>query len=193
MVNIAKEMQRRGLDLPLLIGGATTSKAHTAAKIAPEYENRATVYVTDASRAVNVAASLLADEPQYQAYAENIKDEYALIRNRVEARREKRAFLGLGDAQANAMAFDWSTYQPPKPQQLGVQSIRPSLEELRPYIDWTPFFMTWELAGSLPSNFRGRGGWRSGNPVVRRCPRTLAVAYRRWSFRRTRSLRLLAC
>ena len=151
MVNIAKEMQRRGLDLPLLIGGATTSKAHTAAKIAPEYENRATVYVTDASRAVNVAASLLAEEPQYQAYAKNIKDEYALIRNRVEARREKRAFLGLGDAQANAMAFDWSSYQPPKPQQLGVQSIRPSLEELRPYIDWTPFFMTWELAGRYPA------------------------------------------
>ena len=151
MVNIAKEMQRRGLDLPLLIGGATTSKAHTAAKIAPEYENRATVYVTDASRAVNVAASLLAEEPQYQAYAKNIKDEYALIRNRVEARREKRAFLGLGDAQANAMAFDWSPYQPPKPQQLGVQSIRPSLEELRPYIDWTPFFMTWELAGRYPA------------------------------------------
>ena len=151
MVNIAKEMQRRGLDLPLLIGGATTSKAHTAAKIAPEYENRATVYVTDASRAVNVAASLLAEEPQYQAYAKNIKDEYALIRNRVEARREKRAFLGLGDAQANAMAFDWSSYQPPKPQQLGVRSIRPSLEELRPYIDWTPFFMTWELAGRYPA------------------------------------------
>ena len=151
MVHIAKEMQRRDLDIPLLIGGATTSKAHTAAKIAPQYDNRATVYVTDASRAVNVAASLLAEEPQYQAYAKNIREEYALIRNRVEARREKRAFLKLSDAQANAMSFDWSAYQPPKPQQLGVQKVCPSLEELVAYIDWTPFFMTWELAGRYPA------------------------------------------
>jgi len=151
MVHIAQEMQRRNLDIPLLIGGATTSKAHTAAKIAPQYDNRATVYVTDASRAVNVAASLLADEPQYQAYAKNIREEYALIRNRVEARREKRAFLKLSDAQANAMAFDWSTYQPPRPQQLGVHKVCPSLEKLSSYIDWTPFFMTWELAGRYPA------------------------------------------
>ena len=151
MVHIAKEMQRRGLNIPLLIGGATTSKAHTAAKIAPEYENRATVYVSDASRAVNVAASLLADEPQYQSYACNIRDEYALIRNRVEARREKRAFLALSDARANTMEFDWTSYQPPKPSRLGVHTIAPSLEELQPYVDWTPFFMTWELAGRYPA------------------------------------------
>ncbi len=151
MVHIAREMQRRGLNIPLLIGGATTSKAHTAAKIAPEYENRATVYVSDASRAVNVAASLLADEPQYQSYACNIRDEYALIRNRVEARREKRAFLALSDARANTMEFDWTSYQPPKPSRLGVHTIAPSLAELQPYVDWTPFFMTWELAGRYPA------------------------------------------
>ncbi len=151
MVHIAQEMQRRSLDIPLLIGGATTSKAHTAAKIAPEYENRATVYVPDASRAVNVAASLLANEALYQNYAKEIREEYALIRNRVEARREKRAFLALSDAQANAAPLDWSDYQPPAPAELGVYTTKPSLAELTPYIDWTPFFMTWELAGRYPA------------------------------------------
>ena len=151
MVHIANEMQRRGLKIPLLIGGATTSKAHTAAKIAPEYDNRATVYVSDASRAVNVTASLLAEEQQYQAYAKEIRDEYALIRNRVEARREKRAFLALSDAQANAAVLDWSSYEPPVPPNLGVHTVTPSLTELVPYIDWTPFFMTWELAGRYPA------------------------------------------
>ena len=151
MVHIANEMQRRGLKIPLLIGGATTSKAHTAAKIAPEYDNRATVYVSDASRAVNVTASLLAEEQQYQSYAKEIREEYALIRNRVEARREKRAFLALSDAQANAAALDWSSYQPPVPANLGVHTVMPSLTELVPYIDWTPFFMTWELAGRYPA------------------------------------------
>jgi len=151
MVHIAHEMQRRGLEIPLLIGGATTSKAHTAAKIAPQYENRATVYVPDASRAVNVAASLLANDALYQNYAKEIREEYALIRNRVEARREKRAFLALSDAQANAVPLDWSDYQPPAPPELGVYTIKPSLAELTPYIDWTPFFMTWELAGRYPA------------------------------------------
>ena len=151
MVHIASEMQRRSLTIPLLIGGATTSKAHTAAKIAPEYDNRATVYVSDASRAVNVTAKLLAEEQQYEAYAAEISNEYALIKNRVEARREKRAFLALSDARANATPIDWSSYQPPIPRDLGVHCITPTLTELVPYIDWTPFFMTWELAGRYPA------------------------------------------
>ena len=151
MVHIAKEMQRRSLKIPLLIGGATTSKAHTAAKIAPEYQNRATVYVSDASRAVNVAASLLADNKHYENYAKEIREEYALIRTRVDARREKRAFLALSDARANAAALDWSDYRPPVPAEIGVCEIAPSLTELTPYIDWTPFFMTWELAGRYPA------------------------------------------
>ena len=92
MVYIAEEMQRLGLQIPLIIGGATTSKAHTAAKIAPAYENKATVYVTDASRAVGVASNLLARESEYEVYANNIREEYALIRNRVEARRENESF-----------------------------------------------------------------------------------------------------
>ena len=141
-------MQRRDLDIPLLIGGATTSKAHTAAKIAPQYDNRATVYVTDASRAANVAASLLAEEPQYQAYAKNIREEYALIRN--ESKRDAKTQFKNSDAQANAMSFDWSAYQPPKLNNW-AHKVCPSLEELVAYIDWTPFFMTWELAGRYPA------------------------------------------
>ena len=150
MVNVAREMQRLDLKIPLLIGGATTSKAHTAAKIAPAYNNRATVYVSDASRAVGVAAKLLAPEETYQDYASEISAEYALIKNRVEARREKRAFLTLDAARANPLIFAWETYSPPKPKTLGVQVIEPSLDELVPYIDWSPYFMTWELAGKFP-------------------------------------------
>lgn len=150
MVNVAREMQRRGLDIPLLIGGATTSKAHTAAKIAPVYENRATVYVSDASRAVGVAAKLLSAGAAYQEYANQISAEYALIKNRVEARREKRAFLTLEAARANAFDFNWRNYLPPVPVTLQVQVIEPNLEELVPFIDWSPYFMTWELAGKFP-------------------------------------------
>ena len=125
MVYIAEEMQRRGLQIPLIIGGATTSKAHTAAKIAPAYENKATVYVTDASRAVGVASNLLARESEYEVYANNIREEYALIRNRVEARREKREFLSIIDTRANAFDFDWESYEPPRPKEMGVFTIEP--------------------------------------------------------------------
>ena len=151
MVNVAREMQRAGLDIPLLIGGATTSKAHTAAKIAPVYHNRATVYVSDASRAVGVAAKLLAPEQDYEHFAQEVAAEYALIKNRVEARREKRAFLSLEAARANAMSFDWANYTPPAPQHSAVQVVEPSLGELLPFVDWSPYFMTWELAGKFPN------------------------------------------
>ena len=151
MVNVAAQMQRLNLDIPLLIGGATTSKAHTAAKIAPAYDNRATVYVSDASRAVGVAAKLLAPEEAYQTYAAQIREEYLKIKDRVEARREKRAFLTLESARDNALDFDWASYTPPKPKNLGTQVLTPSLEELVPLIDWSPYFMTWELAGKFPN------------------------------------------
>lgn len=148
MVNVASEMQRRGLSIPLLIGGATTSKAHTAVKIEPAYENAPTVYVTDASRAVNTAGAVLGEERK--CFAENLREEYATVRNRVNARRSKRTFLDLSDARANATAINWDAYKPIRPAQMGVHVIEPSLEELIPYIDWTPFFMTWELAGKYP-------------------------------------------
>jgi 5-methyltetrahydrofolate--homocysteine methyltransferase len=150
MVNVAGEMQRLGLNIPLLIGGATTSKAHTAAKIMPAYENAVTVYVTDASRAVNVASSLLSNKESYCAYAAAITKDYTVVRRRVEARRAKRKFLRYVDAQANAAHFNWSQYTPTVPHQQGVFTLTPSLQELSPYIDWTPFFMTWELAGKYP-------------------------------------------
>ncbi len=150
MVNIAGEMQRRELNIPLLIGGATTSKAHTAAKIAPAYQQSATVYVTDASRAVNVASALLSNEGSFKRYRTNLDAEYETIRHRVEARRAKRQFLAYSDAQANAFKVDWHNYTPPMPRQMGVHKVNLELNELVPYIDWTPFFMTWELAGKYP-------------------------------------------
>lgn len=150
MVHVAAEMQRLDFNVPLLIGGATTSKAHTAAKIYPAYQNAATVYVTDASRAVNTASALLANQDSYDAYAADIDAEYEKVRNRVNARREKRAFLSLEDARHNHAPINWSGYQPPKPTFLGVREISPPLSDLVSYIDWTPFFMTWELAGKYP-------------------------------------------
>lgn len=150
MVNIASEMQRRELQIPLLIGGATTSKAHTAVKIAPAYDNAATVYVTDASRAVNVASALLSNKESYAKYTAKIEAEYNVVRNRVAARRGKRQFLTFADAQANAAVLNWSTDNIVTPKTLGVHAVSPSLAELVPYIDWTPFFMTWELAGKYP-------------------------------------------
>ena len=148
MVHVAAEMQRRGLNVPLMIGGATTSKAHTAVKIEPAYSNGTTVYVTDASRAVNTASSVLGE--QAASFTASLREEYSTVRNRVNARRSKRAFLDLADARANAAPINWDSYQPPVPAELGVHEISPTLEELVPYIDWTPFFMTWELAGKYP-------------------------------------------
>ncbi len=148
MVHIAAELQRQNISVPLMIGGATTSKAHTAVKIEPQYQLAPTVYVTDASRAVNVASDLLnIDNSQFVS---SIRGEYEKVRNRVEARRSKRAFLALEDAQANAYTFNWDNYAPPVPAQTGVFPVSVELADLVEYIDWSPFFMTWELAGKYP-------------------------------------------
>ena len=151
MVHVAEEMQRLNMNIPLLIGGATTSKAHTAAKIEPAYQNSATVYVTDASRAVSVASALLGDKEKYQKYTKSISDEYKTVRNRVEARRSKHQFLALADARANRCAINWNSYKPPVPISLGVTEFSMSVKDLIPFIDWSPFFMTWELAGKYPN------------------------------------------
>jgi len=151
MVHVAGEMQRLDFNVPLMIGGATTSKAHTAAKIEPAYDQAPVVYVTDASRAVNVASTLLSSGESHDTYVADIKREYETVRNRVNARRSKRAFLDLADAQSNAFVTEWRNYTPPQPNELGVHTIEVSLAELEPYIDWTPFFMTWELAGKYPA------------------------------------------
>jgi 5-methyltetrahydrofolate--homocysteine methyltransferase len=149
MVHVAEEMQRQNFDVPLLIGGATTSKAHTAVKIEPAYTRGPTIYVSDASRSVRVATSLLSQDLR-DAFVGDTRDEYAQIRERSSQRASKRILLSLEQARANAPDFDWETYTPPVPARLGVSSLDVPLTELVPFIDWSPFFMTWELAGKYP-------------------------------------------
>jgi len=149
MVHVAKEMERQGFKIPLLIGGATTSRAHTAVKIEPNYSN-ATVYVTDASRAVGVAGSLLSAELR-DDYAAKIKQEYEEVRVRHTGRKHQTPMHPLPAARANGFHGDWNDYTPPKPSFLGLQVFdRYPLAEIAECIDWSPFFQTWELAGSYP-------------------------------------------
>jgi 5-methyltetrahydrofolate--homocysteine methyltransferase len=150
MVHVASEMQREGFAVPLLIGGATTSKAHTAVKIEPGYQNGATVYVPDASRAVNVASHLISPELRIP-FVDGLRGEYATIRTRTSARRDATALTPLADARTNGASIDWSSHTPEPPNALGVRSLDIPLAELVPFIDWSPFFMTWELAGRYPA------------------------------------------
>ena len=149
MVHVAKEMQRRGMDLPLLIGGATTSKAHTAVKIEPQYEHPV-IYVTDASRAVGVAGRLLAPN-QKAAYVTEIREEYEKVRERNAKRRPKAADLDYTQARKRRFRTDWNAHTPAEPNMLGLKTfVNYDLEELIERIDWTPFFMSWQLAGKYP-------------------------------------------
>ena len=150
MTHVAGEMQRLGFHLPLLIGGATTSKAHTAVKIEPEYSNGPTVYVSDASRAVSTVQRLVSDEGRTALELE-LHGEYGAIRERAAARARRLELLGLDAARANKLRLDWSVFEAPAPHVPGVHVISIGLETLVPYIDWSPFFMTWELAGKYPS------------------------------------------
>jgi 5-methyltetrahydrofolate--homocysteine methyltransferase len=149
MAFLAAEMQREGFDIPLLIGGATTSRVHTAVKIAPNYEAGQAVYVTDASRAVGVAQALIGDGRD--AYKKQLRADYAKTAEahaRAEAEKKR---VPLAAARANRLKIDWAAYAPPKPTFTGIR-ILSSLDvaELIPYIDWTPFFQTWELKGRYP-------------------------------------------
>ncbi|HTT84886.1 MAG TPA: vitamin B12 dependent-methionine synthase activation domain-containing protein, partial [Rhizomicrobium sp.] len=150
MCHVAAEMERQGFDIPLLIGGATTSRVHTAVKIDPNYRRGQTVYVADASRAVGVAAQLIGHARAN--YAANVRLEYAEIAERhARANRAPGRRLSLAAARANRLKFDWSCYTPPKPRFLGLREFpHYDLGELVPYIDWTPFFQTWELVGRYP-------------------------------------------
>jgi 5-methyltetrahydrofolate--homocysteine methyltransferase len=149
MVHVAKEMERLGFTMPLLIGGATTSRAHTAVKIEPNYSG-AVVYVTDASRAVGVAGSLLSEELR-EEYAAKIKQEYEEVRLRHTGRKQQTPMHNLEAARDNAFHGDWEDYTPPKPSFLGIKVFDGyPLSELAECIDWTPFFHTWELSGSYP-------------------------------------------
>ncbi|WP_278399666.1 methionine synthase [Stutzerimonas kunmingensis] len=150
MVHVAKEMQRQGFSLPLMIGGATTSKAHTAVKIDPQYHNDAVVYVTDASRAVGVATTLLSKELK-PAFVDKTREEYAMIRERTANRSARTERLSYAQAVANKPQFDWASYTPVKPSFTGRQLLEDiDLRTLAEYIDWTPFFIAWDLAGKYP-------------------------------------------
>ncbi len=170
MVNLASEMERQGFDIPLLIGGATTSRAHTAVKVAQKYHGPV-IWVKDASRSVPVVAALLSDEQRPQLLAE-VEAEYETLRERHAARQDTRTMLPLAAARAAAPAIDWTGYHPPRPRMLlqqardvcqpgcnhahhtATQFVRSfsdySLEELRRYIDWQPFFTAWEMRGRFP-------------------------------------------
>jgi 5-methyltetrahydrofolate--homocysteine methyltransferase len=167
MVNLGKEMQRQGFTLPLLIGGATTSRAHTAVKIAPTYQSPV-LWVKDASRSVPVVSALLSDEQRPKLLAE-VKKDYEAIRERHAKKQPTEKFLTLAQARANKTPIDWSGYRPPRPRMLlqqahdvaghGAAAVASqfvkhfrnyALEELREYIDWGPFFTAWELKGRYP-------------------------------------------
>jgi 5-methyltetrahydrofolate--homocysteine methyltransferase len=150
MCHVAAEMERQGFSIPLLIGGATTSRVHTAVKINPNYSSGQTVYVADASRAVGVASSLLSKTANTDFVA-GVRREYEDIAHRHAAQRPSERRLGLSHARANKMKCDWASYTPPVPRFLGMQTFdNYDLATLVPYIDWTPFFRTWELVGPYP-------------------------------------------
>jgi 5-methyltetrahydrofolate--homocysteine methyltransferase len=150
MVHVAKEMERQAFDVPLMIGGATTSKAHTAVKIEPGYARDAVVYVPDASRSVAVATQLSGDGKA--EYVRSLKEEYRAVRERVENRQPRSRRLSYREAVRHGLHIDWPSYEAPRPAFLGtrVYSDYP-LEALIDTIDWTPFFITWELAGKFPA------------------------------------------
>lgn len=154
MVHVAKEMQRRGMKLPLLIGGATTSRVHTAVKIAPHYENPV-IHVLDASRSVPVVSNLLSEnETEKNNFLDSISSEYQRVRDDHSKRTSEKIFISIEAARANKLKVDWSKEKIVKPTVLGVSTFRNfPLSKLRNYIDWTPFFQTWELKGKYPAIF----------------------------------------
>ncbi|MDH3496943.1 MAG: methionine synthase [Gemmatimonadota bacterium] len=153
MVHVAREMTRQGFEVPLLIGGATTSRAHTAVKVAPAYAGP-TVHVLDASRSVGVLSTLLAADRR-GPFLQDLHAEYDRIRSRHGERDAAKVLLSLAEARQRHAALDWEAYDPPVPRRPGVHEWADyPLAELRPYIDWTPFFRTWELSGTYPAILR---------------------------------------
>ncbi|MBX3597773.1 MAG: methionine synthase [Rhizobiaceae bacterium] len=151
MAHVASEMEREGFDIPLLIGGATTSRVHTAVKIHPRYEKGQAVYVTDASRAVGVVGSLLSQDMK-PAYVENLRAEYRKVTEAHERGEREKQRLPIVRARGNNFRIDWKAYEPPRPKFIGTKTFETwDLAELARYIDWTPFFQTWELKGRYPA------------------------------------------
>lgn len=153
MVHVASEMQRLGMTIPLMIGGATTSKTHTAVKVEPKYSQGPVVHVLDASRSVAVASALLTkNTADKAAFVENKKKEYEQIRVQRASRQSSKRYLSLAQSRANKVRLDWDQYTPPKPGFLGTKTFENyDLAELAAYIDWTPFFQSWQLAGKYPA------------------------------------------
>jgi 5-methyltetrahydrofolate--homocysteine methyltransferase len=150
MAHVAKEMERQGFKIPLLIGGATTSRVHTAVKIEPNYPSGTVVYVTDASRAVGVCSNLLSSTLR-DGYVAELKADYQAARDQHEGKKGKAHYVALAEARAHGLKTDWKKYSPPKPKLLGVQKLgNYPLDILVDFIDWTPFFQAWELAGRYP-------------------------------------------
>ena len=149
MAFVASEMERQGFDVPLLIGGATTSQVHTAVKISPNYKRNQAIYVTDASRAVGVVSNLLGEGRD--AYVAQIQETYAQVAAAHERGRAAKSRMSLAAARANRLKLDWRGYQPPKPSFTGTRALRNyDLATLIPHIDWTPFFSAWEMKGTFP-------------------------------------------
>jgi 5-methyltetrahydrofolate--homocysteine methyltransferase len=148
MVYLAKEMDKLNISIPIMIGGATTSRAHTAVKIAPQYRETV-VHVNDASRAVTVAGNLL--NSNKLEYSKTIRAEYDALREGYLNRSRDKDFLSIEDARRNKLKLDWQVYKPAKPNFIGTQTIYPKPAELVGFIDWTPFFQTWDLHGKYPA------------------------------------------
>ncbi|HEY9050898.1 MAG TPA: vitamin B12 dependent-methionine synthase activation domain-containing protein, partial [Gammaproteobacteria bacterium] len=149
MVHVAKEMERLKFDIPLMIGGATTSKAHTAVKIEQNYHGP-TVWVKDASRAVGVAQNLISEEHR-EKFVNDLRDDYVRVRESHAGRRTQTKFVAIDEARANAQVIDWAGYSPKQPTITGIKLFADyPLEDIREYIDWTPFFFAWELRGRYP-------------------------------------------
>ncbi len=149
MVYLVKELNKTGHNIPVLIGGATTSKAHTAVKIAPQYDH-AVVHVNDASRAVTVVGNLLQPKTK-DAYKATIKSDYDDFRTRFQKRSEHKTYVSLAEARTKRLKIDFESQQPMPPKQLGIQQIDQELSALVDYIDWTPFFRSWDLHGKYPA------------------------------------------
>ncbi|TDW49721.1 methionine synthase (B12-dependent) [Flavobacterium sp. 270] len=148
MVYLAKELDKQGIKIPIMIGGATTSRAHTAVKIAPQYRETV-IHVNDASRAVTVAGNLL--DHNRKIYASDIRAEYDAFRETFLSRSRDKNFLTIEQARKNKLQLDWDEYTPVTPKKIGKQIVEVELDVLVPYIDWTPFFRTWELFGKYPA------------------------------------------
>ncbi|MEJ2506897.1 MAG: vitamin B12 dependent-methionine synthase activation domain-containing protein, partial [Ignavibacteriaceae bacterium] len=156
MVHVASEMERRGMTQPLLIGGATTSRIHTAVKIAPKYSG-AVIHVLDASRSVPVVSSLLRENGEKEKFIKEKKEEYDKLKDDHLKRLSEKNYIAIEQARENRLRIDWDKAEIKKPNRLGVEVINDfTLEDLKSYIDWTPFFLTWELKGKYPAIFEDK-------------------------------------